>query len=322
MVVVVAIITILVALVVPAAATLWNQRKLADAENTIQGLLMNARAKAVAAGTKHGLFFFVDGEGVQQVRLIRQVDVVDLARRDLLGLDPKDTWNYVSATAGYRLTLENVYEIAEGRSGSIPAPIRASPRYIVAPTGPENWDFFSDPEVGNNTFASLSGGTDNAQRHRNYFTLVFGTEGQLLVREPVLIIDQNKVNRAARFEDNPEIGIGDITGLPVGDNSTNPKDPYEPTVDEFYPDQDPGQPPECIDPDRTRCQKVSLLIVDDKNVAINFPSVDGVLVYDDSLFVQFPTDKDKRAYLERTGQPMYVSRHTGTVLRGPVGDVQ
>ena len=68
-----------------------------------------------------------------------------------------------------------------------------------------------------------------------------------------------------------------------------------------------------------------LLVVDNTNankpVAINFPSVDGLLVYDDSLFNEFDVDKDKRDFLFRTSQPIYVNRLTGSVVRGPVGEI-
>ena len=58
-----------------------------------------------------------------------------------------------------------------------------------------------------------------------------------------------------------------------------------------------------------------------KPVAISFPSVDGLLVYDDSLFNEFDVDRDKRDFLLRTSQPMYVNRLTGSVVRGPVGEI-
>jgi type II secretory pathway pseudopilin PulG len=71
MVVVIAVIVILLALVVPAATQMWNQRAVSDAENAISGLLMTTRAKAMQGDMgEMGLFFFVDKSGVQQVATI------------------------------------------------------------------------------------------------------------------------------------------------------------------------------------------------------------------------------------------------------------
>jgi hypothetical protein len=55
------------------------------------------------------------------------------------------------------------------------------------------------------------------------------------------------------------------------------------------------------------------------HTALNFTTVDGLLVYDDASFQQQPLDQ-KRSFLVRTGRPIYVSRYTGTVVRGPLGD--
>ncbi len=302
----IAIVLILVALVVPAASALWNQRKHADAQNTIQGLLMSVRAKAMRAdGSKRGLFFFVDGQDVQQVVPIKQVEVKDLIDRNLLTQAQASQYRY-------ELILQNVFEVVEDRGGALPAPIRAVPRYVVERIAddPDDSGHFSDPELGNNNFASLPTNANNTQRHRNYFSMIFSTEGQLLVGRDVLILDRNELERGK--------AIGDFTGLPVGDDGTS--DPIDPSVEKFY-DRDDQQV--CIDPSGG-CQKVPLLVVDntDRNdpVAINFPSVDGLLVYDDSLFNEFDVDKDKRDFLLRTAQPLYVNRLTGAVIRGPVGE--
>ncbi len=53
--------------------------------------------------------------------------------------------------------------------------------------------------------------------------------------------------------------------------------------------------------------------------AINFASVDGLLVYDDSLFRQY-TGPDKRQFLIDTARPMYISPQTGAIIRGPLGE--
>jgi hypothetical protein len=62
------------------------------------------------------------------------------------------------------------------------------------------------------------------------------------------------------------------------------------------------------------------LIADSDGTALNFPSVDGLLVYDESLFAGAGDAKDKRKFLIESGLPFYVHRFTGVVIRGPVGE--
>ena len=57
-------------------------------------------------------------------------------------------------------------------------------------------------------------------------------------------------------------------------------------------------------------------------VAINFPSVDGLLVYDNSVFRSLDLAEDKRDYLLESAQPFYVNRYTGAIIRGPRGEVE
>ena len=317
MIVVVGIVLILVTLVVPAASAMWNQRKMADAENAIRGLLMTSRAKAMRAdGGKHGLFFFVDEQGVQQIALIRQVDVDDLIQRGLLNLDPDPIVNRnLIRQFRYELILQNVFAVVEDRGGTLPAPIRAVPRYVVARVAgePDDANHFSDVELSNNDVLSPQPNTNNVQRHRNYFTMIFSTDGHLLIGIDALILDTNELERTK--------ALGDFTGLPVGDDGVS--NPIVPVVENFY---DRADLPVCIDPVPVDgCQLLPLLVVDNTNankpVAISFPSVDGLLVYDDSLFNEFDVDKDKREFLLRTSQPMYVNRLTGSVVRGPVGEI-
>lgn len=320
MVVVVGIVLVLVALIVPAASAMWNQRKMADAENTIQGLLMTARAKAMRAdGGKHGLFFFVDEQGVQQIVLIRQVDVDDLIQRGVLILDPDPVVNRdLIRQYRYELILQNVYAVVEDRGGTLPAPIRAVPRYVVERIvgGPDDFGHFSDLELGNNDVLTPRPNTNNVQRHRNYFTMIFSTEGHLLIGLDALILDENELEQNK--------ALGDFTGLPVADGRIN----RPINVFEYYVKDDSGGVTACIDPQKANnCgNSVPLVVWDDdggtsRPTAINFPSVDGLLVYDDSLFNEFDVDKEKRDFLFRTSQPIYVNRLTGSVVRGPVGEI-
>ena len=58
------------------------------------------------------------------------------------------------------------------------------------------------------------------------------------------------------------------------------------------------------------------------NDAINFRSVDGLLVYDDSLFAELATPDEKRDLIIKTAQPLYISRLSGAVVLGPAGENQ
>lgn len=283
MMVVVAIVLVLLGLVLPAASTLWNDRKRAGAVNMIQGLLMTTRAKAMqAGGAERGFLAFVDDQGVQHLVPIEQP----------LDHLPDLVW-------------QDVFEIAEGPDHLLPAPMRVVPRYVVEDPAadPDGWNTFSEEELGNRDFDSLPAGGNQAQRHRNYFAMVFSTDGQLLVNRDVLIIQD---------EDADGNRVGDRTGLPVG-----PGPPDPPTTTEYYSETDVKTE---IDPTGA-ATPIPFLVVDDgsTDVAINFRSVDGLLVYDDSLFNDVPA-AEKRSFLLGTARPLYVSRYTGMVIRGPVGE--
>ncbi len=279
MMVVVAIVLVLLGLVLPAASTLWNDRKRAGAVNTIQGLLMTTRAKAMqAGGAERGFLAFVDDQGVQHLVPIEQPldHLPDLAWQD-------------------------VFEIAESPDHLLPAPMRVVPRYVVEDPAadPDGWNTFSEEELGNRDFDSLPTGGNQAQRHRNYFAMVFSPDGQLLVNRDVLIQDK----------DVDEDRVGDRTGLRVGPGPPNPL-----TTTQFWARNDEETD---IDPDAL--EPIERLITGANDMAINFPSVDGLLVYDDSLFSDVPT-AEKRGFLLGTARPLYVSRYTGVVIRGPVGE--
>ena len=80
MIVVVAIILVILGIALPALTTLWDERKVSEAQNTIQGLLMTTRAKALQAvsGVDSGIFFFIDAEGVQRIVSIERANPGDL----------------------------------------------------------------------------------------------------------------------------------------------------------------------------------------------------------------------------------------------------
>jgi prepilin-type N-terminal cleavage/methylation domain-containing protein len=299
MLVVVAIVIAIAALTLPAVTTMWEQRKLTDAQNTIQGLLMTTRAMAVSAGEReHGILFYLDDRGVQRIVPIVQAQVDEA--------DPDIPYGQIDA---YRLAYLNVFTVQSGRDWSLPAPLRAVPRYAVLPdeTPPSSLRF-SDAELVNNDFLNPAG--HEAQRHRNYFTMVFTAEGRLLDRRDVLIQD---------FDDDGD-ARGDLTGLRVlgpTRNETTRKGPSR-----FIRDGGDAS----IDPTgSTPIVTIPFLAVEQdqsNRPAISFPSVDGVLLYDDALFNEIGAPADRRRFLLDTAQPLYVSSLTGELIRGPVGEAR
>lgn len=295
MIVVISIIMIILGLVLPAVSSLWQGRKKADAINTIQGLLMTTRAAALKTdGVQSGFFAFVDTKGVQRFVSIAQEPT-------MLG---ESAW-------------QNIFVVTEGVDRALPPPLRVVPRYVVDdPSDPnhpgrEPYEMFSDEELANNDFRTLptSGIVNQAQRHRNFFTMIYSTDGQLIVNRDVLILDL----------DEDKDGVGDRTGLTV---DLDPKTADPPATVEFYVrDAATVDEKKPLDPSDSTAT-VPFLVVDPKDdtVALNFPSVDGPLVYDDSLFTEMPDFTSKRDMLLQTGQPLYVSRWTGTVIRGPIGE--
>ncbi len=83
MVIVVAVILLILGIVLPAASTLWKQRRISEAQNTISGMLMTARAKAMESDFgDSGLFFFLDDAGVQRIAAIAQdAKIVTLTKK-------------------------------------------------------------------------------------------------------------------------------------------------------------------------------------------------------------------------------------------------
>lgn len=297
LIVVVSIIVILLALTVPAVVTLWEERKTAEAENTIQGMLTLARARAVRPdGLDSGLFFYLDQDGVQRVHSIVQARPDDVV------------WQHI-----FRLTDDRDY--------SLPKPLRVVPRYVVNELDADNPDadkpaeVFSAEELVNEDFAMPTSGNapETGQRHRNFFALVYSGDGYLRVNRDVLIQDLDTVEDGMR--------IGNFTGLSVGISSSNSM------VEKYYPKD--GSSEKSLDPRANVSSgpdsNVPDLITDNNGIAINFPSVDGVLLYDDVAFQDAGFGDNaatqKRDYLLRAAQPFYINRLTGTVLRGPVGEV-
>ena len=300
MMVVVAIILVILGFALPAASSLWEERKAAETVNTIQGLLMTSRARAMQAdAVETGFLAYVDSQGTQHLVSIEQ-------RRDKLS-DPN--WSDVFVIGEY----PEIDPLPEGReplvSGgadhTIPAPRRVIPRYAVEvnPAGGTTASpkYFEIDELGNDDFVDPPG--DQAQRHRNFFTMIFSTNGQLIVGRNVLIQDIDKILQV----DTDDTPRGDRTGLPVS---------VDEPIEYFKTDDNSMVPLNFVGDQAARNFIVSAA---DGDKAVNFPSVDGLLVYDESLYSGLTVD-EKREFLIDTAQPLYVSRWTGTLIVGPVGE--
>jgi hypothetical protein len=293
MIVVVAIVVVVVGLVLPAITAMWNERKLSESVNTLQGLFMTSRARALRPDSGEvGFFAYVDEDGAQH-------------------LAPIEPHPCAVANPAW----QDIFVFSDQPDQVLPAPMRVMPRYaVVRKSGAPAFEEFNDDELDNTDFAKPY---DQTQRHRNFFAMVFSRDGLLLARPVVLIQDK----------DEDEDNNGDRTGLWAGKGDPDAKvdctrDHPEATTTRYYPLNSPASGPAPIDGQAGTAKFPWLLLNGEGaavvDVAINFPSVDGLLVYDDSLFNAIPKDQ-KREYLLRTAQPLYVSRFTGKMIRGPVG---
>lgn len=284
------VIVLLVTLTLPAVTRLWENSKLSDAQNAIQGRLMSARSDAL--GTKSGekgLLFLLD-TGVSPP--IQRIVPIEQLTGSLGGV-----------------STEKVFVISGEDAVDLAAPIRVVPRYASesSESGTENYAYFDAVELANENFLIPTG--DPGQRHRNYFTIVFTPAGELVTGREVLIAD-------VLADESQSPSLGEFTKLPV-----------MASVSQYYKRKGPQAPIDEVNGlDLTGLLHPRtgepLGIVADGGVAINFPSVDGVLVYSDSEFREFPTDEEKRDYLISSCRPYYINRNTGFVIAGPVGENQ
>lgn len=288
MIVVISIILIVLSLVLPAAAALWAERKVSHAENVVEGFFMSTRAQAMREGRDIGFFSYVDDRGDQHFLSIAQVP-------------PPDPSNTVQVEA-----YQNLFEFTDDRSATLLKPIRVVPRYVVdvPPEGapPESPDYFDAGELSESDYLASDQDASPAQRHRNFFTVVFSPEGNLLSFRSVIMLDAD-LNKD---------GLGVQTGLPVTDESTASTE-YVSFDGTSLPLS--GQDPSFFIPGTI------VLGPPEKTVALNFPSVDGLLVYDDQLFSELDLS-GKQPFLLRVGRPIYVSRMVGAIIRGSIGESQ
>jgi prepilin-type N-terminal cleavage/methylation domain-containing protein len=300
MIVVIAVILVLVGIVLPAATTMWSQRRISEAQNTVQGLLRSTRAKAFQGERGDvGLFFYVDERGVQQIVTITRspFDPDDPPENTGGDLPPESRWQ---SDCGWR----DVYTVAaEGRQ-AMPPGMRVVPRYAIddPPSGGDSFAFFSAEELANDDFTTVV--EDQAQRHRNFFSVLFAADGRLLTGRDVLIRDRDEDP-----DGDPRHGFGDVTGLTISDDAQR----Y--FAQNGAPATIGGEA--CVPADSALSD---LVVEPGGTTALNFRSVDGILVHDDSLFKDAGTPEERRRLLVESAQPFYIHHLTGAVVKGPSGE--
>jgi type II secretory pathway pseudopilin PulG len=292
--VVIVIIAVLVTIVLPPVSRMWEARKIATAENYLRAALTIALRRAASPDRgESGLLFVMDATGAQRIYQIERQAVRDPAN--------------FNATRG-ALISQNRFVILEDSEYIVPEPMRFAPLWAVRTQDSDNAPFaYSPEELANNNFenpGSTVGSWQEGQRHRNYFTLVFSADGRLLSGRDVLIVD-------ADTDDN---GRGDRTGLTVGE-AAQYYAVYS-TDEEDKLDIDPAG-------GLTLDGLISILQAGSGSAtAVNFPSVNGLLLYDDAIFGQQPTPVAKRDMLLSTARPFYIAGPSGALVRGPIGETR
>ncbi len=291
--VVVAIIILMLAVVGPAVTSMWAQRLESQAEITLAGAIRSVQMQARTYGER-GLFFFVDAKGTQRIAIIVPANVV----QDASG-DPVTAMRVVA----------DCFQVAEGTVFRVPPPYRVAPRRAALTYTGDFRAPWSDRELNVETLYDAVAVRTN-ERHRNFFTLMFGADGRLRVGRTVLIRDSDIA---------PTDGRGDRTGLIVA------------VVDKYYDAGPSGTPPDFPG---TPTPRLAGMVVEApggtaNGRAINFPGVDGLILYDDSVYDEMPAavdgmsadaPPDRRDYLANSGFPYYVSPTTGELIRGRSGE--
>ena len=294
MIVVVAIVVVLLGIVLPAVSRMWAGRKQSDAVNKLRGAITVARRMALSPNHDEvGLLFVRDRlDDAQRIFLIERKAVED-------------------TIDGNRIARDR-FVIVDDRDYTLPVPLRVVPRYVVDTEQPtEEYLAFSDFELVDGSFPGADEPGlewDEGQRHRNYFSMVFNGKGRLVVGRNVLIYDPAPAAGGDRF--------GDRTGMPVPDAVTDP-------VPNYFA-RDSRKRGRSLPIDQTGTQPaLTELVVDIDNgepVAINFPSVGGLLIYDDAVFRRMGVPASKREFLIRSALPLYVAGVSGSVILGPIAE--
>jgi prepilin-type N-terminal cleavage/methylation domain-containing protein len=311
--VVIAIVGILLGLILPGVSGMWAQRNQAAAENMLQGLMLSARTRAIRAGG-YGLFFFVDKDGSQRVVFL-EADPPDPVTGSIDDTDLKAVFSSSAWTDGMKLTAVDAvdrFRVVEGDIYTIPKPYRVAPLWVIDANATNTGPLWPASLAVDNWQAAA--GKYTPRYHRNYFTVMFNRNGELVVNRPVLVHD--------RDEDplpNGD-GLGDLTGMPVASEVSNTYDMQsDPAIfatvrpiNSRTAEQDPDlfdivyltNPAEGAPPNNAK--------------AANFFSVDGLLVYDESDLAGLDA-AGRWQVLVQNGQPYYVGRYTGDVILGPKG---
>lgn len=282
--VVVAIIMLILSVVGPGVTKMWDQRLGSQAETVVAGAIRSTQMQARTGGER-GLFFYMDGDE-QKIVPIRPV-------RKVKGQpDPIDQINVVA----------DVFEVTDGMIYRVPPPFRVCPRNVVDEYAPSNdpctWNEW---ELNNrDVFASPPTTGKGNQRHCNFFALVFGPDGRLRVGRNVLIYDGDETK--------------DRTGLLAQGASSDPAVQY------YDAAGTPQTFPALYDGSPSRLENLVAANVSGKVTALNFPCVDGVLVYDGTYYWDLPDAAARREFFREKAIPYYVSRLTGDIIRGPVGE--
>lgn len=294
LVVVVGIIALLAVVTLPGVSRMMEDSRLADTHNKLRGLLKSARSRALHTADG-GLFFYVD-DGVQWAVFIEKEppDTTPGSADELAGVVPDD------ARIRYRV-------VEDSGAFSFAKPFRVMPRSVLDRGGnpPEEYVWSTEDLVNEhyrNLTADTMGEMPGAHNHRNFFTVLFSKDGRLLMESIVLIHDPPRDEGSGVVVPGP----GGVTGLIV-DDATDRQDAFGAT------DSLMGTLPGMI------------VANGQPPAAVNFPSVDGLLVYDDSVFREFPdtpvgSEPDKRRYLIDSAAPVYISPQTGAVILGPKGE--
>jgi type II secretory pathway pseudopilin PulG len=323
MVVVLAVILVLVALVVPAATQMWNQRAISDAENAVGGLLMTTRARAMQGSSgEMGLFFYVDSAGKQYVATIAK-NPIDPDQVPPLISAPPDTYEGMLARWQTNPAWQDVFTIV-GQPRAMPSTMRVVPRKVVEP------GFALDANyqriLTNEDFSLTQVPGDNIDRHRNFFVMLFSTTGEPLNVNPFPPFSDPSNppalrNVVIRDRDADLDGKGDVTGRSVSGSgesgapakATNLYNAMASAGGTSQPFEDVyGAAASPVPPG---------LVIDPPSTAMCFRTVDGLLVYDDALLREAGNDVQARlTVLQNTAQPFYVNRLTGAVVKGPQGE--
>ena len=314
---VVVIVALLLAMVIPGFSRIWDERKVAQAETLVRGVLMSTRARALH-GSEQGLFFYLDPKTKQQmiVPIVPDPPDSDPASHEYAG-DCKGTISFpapITDCISDRMA-ENRFSVVDGDVYGLPIPMRVVPRAVVERDTSDKalWSD-ADLAVEAHDQAPAGGWPAKYPRQRNTFVIVFGPDGKLLAGRPVLIHD----SALTANNSSVKVGYGYRTALKTAD----PTDWYL----NIYNAGDTAK----LDAAGTRKLYDILVELDaggqPTKKAINFPSVDGLLIYDDSALAGIPyqqaTDTFKRTYLMENARPLYISRLTGDVLEGPKGENQ